>query len=201
MKMEQKLNTGFGTHFVQSLLLPFLVGLIIYGLWVSLFSSQFHFIRVLHVYVFAFLLLLLLLFFKICKELNLFFLKWRNLVRGYFTLGLLLEPVSHVPDIVGPVSIYCEICGLYMLWFIGNSCLKLKLLYFDCRLEWFMQWSFLIEVVEIWLTWQRSVLMLSQSLKMLDILPSIECWLAWWMWYFLMLLSLIRIRFVLYLFF
>ncbi|KAK4571518.1 hypothetical protein RGQ29_030092 [Quercus rubra] len=58
--MEQKLNAGFGTHFVQSLLLPFLVGLIIYGL---------------------------------------------NLVRGYFTLGLLLEPVSHVPDIVGPTGV------------------------------------------------------------------------------------------------
>ena len=39
-----------------------------------------------------------------------------------------------------------------------------------------MLWSFLIEVVETWLTWQRSVQMLSQSLKMLDILQSTECW-------------------------
>ena len=28
-----------------------------------------------------------------------------------------------------------------------------------------MLWSFLIEVVETWLTWQRSIQMLSQSLK------------------------------------
>ena len=32
IKMEQKLNTGFGTHFVQSWLLPFLVVLMKYGL-------------------------------------------------------------------------------------------------------------------------------------------------------------------------
>ena len=32
IKTEQKLNTGFGTHFVQSWLLPFLVVLMKYGL-------------------------------------------------------------------------------------------------------------------------------------------------------------------------
>ena len=89
--------------------------------------------------------------------------------------------VSHVSDIVGPVSSYYEKCGLYMLVYWKVLLKVKKLLYFDCRLEWFMQWNFLIEVVETWLTWQRSVLMLSQSLKMLDILLSIECWLAWWM--------------------
>ena len=38
--------------------------------------------------------------------------------------------VSHVSDIVGPVSSYYEKCGLFACLFTGKCCLKLKIVVF-----------------------------------------------------------------------
>ena len=100
--------------------------------------------------------------------------------------------VSHVSDVVGPVSTHDVLRNI-----VPVAILEMELLLINsqpfCRLEWFMQWNFLTEVVGTWLTWQRSGQMLFPSLKMLDIQQSTECWLAWLMWYFPMLHSLIRL--------
>lgn len=173
--MEAKLNTEYGTPSVQSWLLPFLVVLMRYGLWVF--------------------------FPKLCYSVL------SKLFSDFLFLCPIKKPgarvlylgaasgttVSHVSDVVGPVSFLVALRNMpysfatFMVEFllINNN------LSFG-RLEWFMQWNFPTEVVGTWLTWQRSGQMLFPSLKMPGTQQSTECWLAWWMWYFLMLRSLIR---------
>ena len=99
--------------------------------------------------------------------------------------------VSHVSDVVGPVSII-QNCIILDLWNrrADQSVLCCSLCIY--RLELSMQQSFPIEVVVTWSIWQRSELMLYPLLKMLDIQLSTGCQLEWLMSYFLTLLSLIR---------
>ena len=84
--------------------------------------------------------------------------------------------VSHVSDVVGPVSSFSSTLVLMYPNLVRTNSNGMCLVF---RMGWFMQWSFLTGVVEIWSTWPKSEPMLFPSLKMLDTLLSTGCYLGW----------------------
>lgn len=102
--------------------------------------------------------------------------------------------VSHVSDLVGPVS-RCFPAAIEKVLSLEIVLIELGFSVIVRRMVLSMRLNFLTEVVGIWSTWRRSVRMLSRLLRMQDILPSTECLLVWWMLYSLMLLNLTRSAF------